>query len=63
MIRIAEIHSYTNGNSNKGRSVLCILMSFLMPIVIEMLSAVTFASQREMFIKIGVMTFTKRMFE
>jgi hypothetical protein len=47
MIRIAEIHSDTNGNSHTVRCVLSIIMSFLMPIVIEMLFAVRFASQRE----------------
>jgi hypothetical protein len=47
MIMIAEIYLDTNGNSQRGRSVLCIIMSFLIPIVIEILSALRFASQRE----------------
>jgi hypothetical protein len=33
-------------NSHRGKNVLCIIMSFLMPIFIEMLSAVRFASQQ-----------------
>jgi hypothetical protein len=47
MIRIAEIHWDTNGNPHTVRSVLCIIMSFLMPIIIEMLFDMRFASQRE----------------
>jgi hypothetical protein len=47
MIRIAEIYSDTNGNPHTVRSVLCIFMSFLMPIVIEMLFDVRLASQSE----------------
>jgi hypothetical protein len=47
MIRIAEIHLDENGNAHSVGSVLCIIMSSLMPIVIEMLFAVRFASQRE----------------
>jgi hypothetical protein len=37
----------TNRNSHTGGSVLCIIMSFLMLIFIEMLFAVRFVSQRE----------------
>jgi hypothetical protein len=47
MIRIAEIHSDTNGNSLTVRSVLCMIMSSLIPNVIEIVFAVLFASQRE----------------
>jgi hypothetical protein len=47
MIRIAKLHSNTNKNSHKVRSVYCIIMNLLMAIVIEMLFAVRFASQRE----------------
>jgi hypothetical protein len=47
MIRIADIHLDKNGNEHSVRSVLCIIMSTLMPVVIEMLFAVLFASQRE----------------
>jgi hypothetical protein len=47
MIRIAEIHLGTNGNAHSVWIVLCIIMSSLMPIVIEMLFAVHVASQRE----------------
>jgi hypothetical protein len=47
MIRIAEILSDTNGNNHTVGSVLFIFVSFIMPIVIEMLFAVRFASQRE----------------
>jgi hypothetical protein len=37
MIRIAEKYSDTNGNSHTVRSVLCIIVNFLMPFVFEML--------------------------
>jgi accessory gene regulator protein AgrB len=47
MIIIAKLHSNTIGNSHTVRSVLCIIMSMLMLIVIEMLFAVRFATQRE----------------
>jgi hypothetical protein len=47
MIRIAEIYSDKNGNYHRGRIVLCIIMSFLMPMDIEMLFAVRFASELE----------------
>jgi hypothetical protein len=47
MIRIAEIQLDTNGNAHSVRSVLCIIMSSLKPIVIEMLFAVRIPSQRE----------------
>jgi hypothetical protein len=47
MIRIAKLHSITNGNSHIVRSVLCIIISLLMLIVIEMLNAVRFVTQRE----------------
>jgi hypothetical protein len=46
MVSVAEIHSDRNGNSHTVRSVLCIIMSFVMPIVNEMLFDVRFASQR-----------------
>jgi hypothetical protein len=44
MIWIAEIHLDTNGNAHSVRSVLCIIMSSLTPIVIEMLLSARFAS-------------------
>jgi hypothetical protein len=44
MVRFAEIHSDKNGNSYTVGSVLCIIMSSVMPIVIEKLFAVRFAS-------------------
>jgi hypothetical protein len=47
MIRITLIHSDTNGNSHIFKSFLCVIMSLLMPIVIEKLLDVRFASQRE----------------
>jgi hypothetical protein len=47
MIRIAKLHSDTNGNSHTVRSVICINMSLLMPVVIEMLFAVRFFSEHE----------------
>jgi hypothetical protein len=47
MIRIAKLHSNANGNSHTVRSVPFIIMSLLMLIVIEMLIAVRFATQRE----------------
>jgi hypothetical protein len=47
MIRIAVLHSFTNGNSHRLRIVVCIIMSFLMIIVIEMLFPVCFASKLE----------------
>jgi hypothetical protein len=47
MIRIAKLHSNTNGNSHTVRSVLCIIMSLLMAIDIGMQFAVRFAYQRE----------------
>jgi hypothetical protein len=47
MIRIGEIYSDTYGNYHRGIIVLCIIMSFLMPVDIEMLFAVRFASQLE----------------
>jgi hypothetical protein len=46
MIRIAKLHSNTNGNSQTVSSVLCIIMSLLMLIVIEMF-AVRFSSKLE----------------
>jgi hypothetical protein len=47
MIRIAEIHSDTYGNSHTVRSVLCIIMNFVKTIVTEMLFDMRFVSQRE----------------
>jgi hypothetical protein len=47
MIRFAKLQSNTNGNTHTVRSVLSIIMSLLMLIVIEMLTAVRFATQRE----------------
>jgi hypothetical protein len=47
MIRIEKLHMNTNGNYHTIGSVHCIIMSFLMLIVIEMLFVVRFASQRE----------------
>jgi accessory gene regulator protein AgrB len=47
MIRIAKLHSKTNGNSHTARSVSCIIMSLIMLIVIEMLFAVNFSSKRD----------------
>jgi hypothetical protein len=47
MIKIGKLHSNTNGNSHRVRSVLFIIISFLMPIIIEMLLAVCFDSQQE----------------
>jgi accessory gene regulator protein AgrB len=47
MIRIAKLHSSRYGNSHTVRSVLCIIMSLLMLIIIEMLFAAWFFSQRE----------------
>jgi hypothetical protein len=41
MIRIGEIHLFTNGNAHSVCSALCIIMT----IVIEMLFAQRFASQ------------------
>jgi hypothetical protein len=41
------LHSNTNGNSHTVGIVICITKSLLMLIVIEMLFAVRFASQRE----------------
>jgi hypothetical protein len=47
MIRIAELHSSTNGNNHTVRSALCIIMSLQMLIIIEILIAVRFDSHRE----------------
>jgi hypothetical protein len=47
MIRIAEIHLDTNGNAYSFRRVHLIIMSSLIPIIVEMLFAVRFASQRD----------------
>jgi hypothetical protein len=44
MMMIAELLWDTNGNSHSVRSVLFVIMSFLMLIVIEKLTAVRFAS-------------------
>jgi hypothetical protein len=43
-LRIPEIHLDTNGNAHSIRSVLCIIISSLTPIVIEMLLYVLLAS-------------------
>jgi hypothetical protein len=63
MIRIAKLHSKTNGNSRTVRSVSCIILTFLMLIVIEMLFAVRFASKRENHSKIVAVTYIKRMYK
>jgi hypothetical protein len=47
MIRIPKLHSNTNGNSHTVIRVLFIIMSLYMLIDIEMLFAVSFATQRE----------------
>jgi hypothetical protein len=47
MIRIAKLHSNTNGNSHTVKSVLFIIMSLHKLIVIEMLFAVRFETKRE----------------
>jgi hypothetical protein len=47
MIRIAKLHSNTNGNSQTVRRVHCIIESLLMLIAIEMLFAIRFVSQEE----------------
>jgi hypothetical protein len=47
MIRIAKLHSNTNGNSHTVKRVLCIIMSLPKLIVIEMLFAFRFATKRE----------------
>jgi hypothetical protein len=63
MISIAEILSDTYYNSHTVRNILFIITICLMLVVIEMLSAVPFASQRETYYKIDVLTYIKRMFE
>jgi hypothetical protein len=63
MIRIAEIHLDTNGNAHSVRSVLCIIMSSLMPIDIETLFAMRFASQRETDYLNRCSDINKRMFD
>jgi hypothetical protein len=47
MIRIAKLHSNTNGNCHTVRSVHCVIESLLMLIATEMLFAIRFVSQRE----------------
>jgi hypothetical protein len=47
MITMAKLHSNTNGNSNRFRGVLCIIMSVLMLMINEMLFAVRIVSQRD----------------
>jgi accessory gene regulator protein AgrB len=47
MITIAKLHSNTNVNFHAVRNILCIIMSLLMLVVIEMLFEVRFASQGE----------------
>jgi hypothetical protein len=47
MIRIAKLHSNTNGNSHTVRCVHCIIEILLMLIAMEMLFASHFVSQRE----------------
>jgi hypothetical protein len=46
MIRIAKLHSKSNGKTHTVRSDLFIIMSLLLLIVIEMLFAVRLAPQR-----------------
>jgi hypothetical protein len=50
------LHSNTNGKSHTVRSVLCIIMSLLRLIVIEMLFAVHFASPPKVISKIEIVT-------
>jgi accessory gene regulator protein AgrB len=47
MIRFAKLHTNTYGNSHTVWSVLCIVMSLLMQIVIEMLFSVRFETKEE----------------
>jgi accessory gene regulator protein AgrB len=47
MIRITKLHSTTNGNSHTVSSVLCIIMSLLMLIFIDIYFEMLFASKRE----------------
>jgi hypothetical protein len=62
MIRIAKIYSDTNGNSHRGRSVLCIIMSFLSQILFKScLRCVSFLKGNTIII-IGVMIYIKGMF-
>jgi Na+/proline symporter len=56
MITIAEIHSDRFGNSHSIRCVLCIIMSFLMPIYIEMFLPCVSLLNEKMITEIGVMT-------
>jgi hypothetical protein len=46
MITNAKVHSNTNGNSHTVRSVLFIIISLYIVIYIEMLFAVSFATQQ-----------------
>jgi hypothetical protein len=47
MLRIAKLHSNTNGNSHTVDNVICIIMSLRMAIVFEMLLFRRFSSQPE----------------
>jgi hypothetical protein len=47
MIRIAKLHSNTNGNSHTVRSVHCIIEILLILIALEIILAIRFVSIRE----------------
>jgi hypothetical protein len=62
MIRIAKLHSNTNGNSHRVRSVHCIIENLLMQFAIENLFAIRFFSQRENHYLTRFCDIKKRMF-